>query len=638
MRYLPHFAGFLIVASMAVVQPISGMGILAQGAKKKAKPGALAFAGERPQGLRQGGGLEATAEPGRSASDTLRRLKEIDSEPVPPGGVPQPGRKGVTIGPPGSWTAPPGSQGFNITLSPAETGVVVNGVPKSEQFALMVPAGYNPSTPPPLVVAWHGYGSSHNQPMPWLVAEANARGWALMAPLGIADNTFSWLPGQQAVEKSLDWLRTNYPFDETRVYGVGFSMGAMCITNYAARHLAPADVRFAALATVCGTFDNVDNYTQTPGVHALMDSLFGGSPYTPPVDFEYWRTSLLRLSMPVVSPFPPVEGITLARTISKIPVYMTWSTDDNVVSYSPEHNTSLSTYLTSLGNTPTQFPQTGLALKHHWSVLNVINCFNFFATKTLVANPTNFSVLADRDGSFYSLTTTGGPPPQFRRVDVAVDNAIHTVDVTQTFSVTNINVNLSGFGFSANTDIAVNTGTTDATSDALTLSGLPTAAPPSKIRRAGLDVYDWNWNGSTSIQVSAPAGLSSGNIYYNTFDLAFSVTGTPAIGNNISLNQSGGTAGESYWVLYCDSPGFLPLSLAGDNDPRWLLQDPATTNILHQGTLDGAGSDAVRVTVPNDTNLTGLTFPLQTVTAPGVVSGIPFFFGRISNKIDLLIQ
>ena len=200
----------------------------------------------------------------------------------------------------------------------------------------MIPSGYNPLAPPPLVIAWHGYGTSNNQPMFFpLPTEANNRGWLLYAPLGVADNTFGWLPGQVAVDKTLEWLRANYPFDESRVYGIGLSMGAMCITNYAARHQDPANVRFAALATVCGTFDNVDNYVQSPPTQALMQSLFGGAPFNSPYTFEYERVHMLRLPTPAFPPYLPVDAETPARSLLHLPFYMTWSADDNVVPYSP---------------------------------------------------------------------------------------------------------------------------------------------------------------------------------------------------------------------------------------------------------------------------------------------------------------
>lgn len=638
MRILPEISGFLVAGTLLLFQPVASGSVAVQsGGQKRAKnvETIVADGPETQQGVFT---LDVLAEPGRTAADTLRRLKNGESEPVPPGrrGPGGPGISSVTVSAP-SWTVPPGAQGFNITLSPAETGVVFNGTPYSEQFSLMIPAGYSSAAPAPLVVAWHGYGNSHVQPMAYLATEANNRGWILMAPLGIQDNTFSWLPGQKAVEKSIDWLRANYAFDESRVYGVGFSMGAMCITNFAARHLNPSWTRFAALATVCATFDNVDTYTQTPAVQSLFQWLFGGSPYSAPFDFEYFRTSLLRLTMPMVSPWPPVEGKTLARSMTTMPIYMTWSADDDVVPYSPRHNQSLITYLTSLGFAPTQVPVTGAPFKHHWTVLNVTNCFNFLASKSLNANPPIYTVLADVDGSFHSATTSGGTSGAFRRFDMNFNAATGALSLNNTNNITNIVLELGGYPVANGTDITVNSSTLDATGDAVYVNNPATSIPPSKVRRDSANNYNWDYNGVAQTRLTIPAGTHTTEILYNTFDFNLALTGTPAIGSAVTFDVTGGADGESYWILVSEAPGTTALSLVGDNDPRWLRLDLLTMYGLAQGVLASGGQDHVPVAIVNDPNLVGLSFYLQTVTAPGSVSGIPYFFGRISNQLALTI-
>lgn len=639
MSILRQLYGFLAVGTLLLFQPFAIGSVTNQGKAKKKPSNVETIVVDGPSTQQESiFSMDALAEPGRTAADTLRRLKEGTPEPLPPGKRKKggPGISSVTVSPP-VWTIPPGASGYNITLSAADTGVVFNGTPYPEQFSLMIPAGYNPSSPPPLVVAWHGYGSSHIQPMGFLATEANNRGWILMAPLGIADNTFSWLPGQQAVEKSIDWLRANYPYNESRVYGVGFSMGAMCISNFAARHLDQNWTRFAALATVCATFDNTDNYTQTPSLHSLFEWMFGGIPYGAPFNFEYYRTSTLRLTMPMISPYPPVEGVTLARSLANIPVYMTWSTDDNQVPYSPRHNQSFITYLTSLGNAPTQVPVSGLTLKHHWTVLNVVNCFDFLAPKTLVTKPTSYTVLADVDGSFHNATTSSGASGQFRRFDLNVNAPSGNVQISSTSNITNLSLDFSGYGFAGGGDVNVATGTVDATTDRVTIIIPATAAPPSKVRVDSVDNYNWNYDGGVATSLIAPAGSHTTDILYNTFDFNLAISGTPAIGANITVDITGGADGDLYWLLVSDAAGVTPLSIVGDGDPRWLNLDIFTMYIGAQGALSGGGQDQIPVTIPNDPILSGVSFQLQNVTAPGSVAGIPFFFGRISNKTVLTI-
>ncbi|MBI3817218.1 MAG: hypothetical protein HY286_00890 [Planctomycetes bacterium] len=582
--------------------------------------------------------LDNLAEPGRRAADTLKRLKDGIAEPVPPGGKRKPGGpQGVLLQTP-VWNVPSGATGFNVVLSASETGVVFNGTPYGEQFSLMIPANYNPLSPPPLVVAWHGYGNSQIQPMPYLAAEANNRGWMLMAPLGIADNSFSWLPGQQAVEKSIDWLRANYPYDESRVYGVGFSMGAMCITNFASRHLDPAWTRFAALATCCATLDNVDDYTNSVSIQSLFQFYFGGSPYGGTYNFEYYRTSLLRLAMPMNYPYPPVENITMARAIAHLPVYMTWSTDDNVVPYCPTHNLSLITYLTSLGNAPYQVPQTGLTLKHHWTVLNVVDCFNYLQNYSLVTYPTHYSVLADIDGSFNNVATTGGASGQFRRFDVNIDPGTGIVHVDNTKNVSRATMDLTNYGMASGGNVSVMSSSIDSTGDVLTVMNPYSAKPPSRINIDSNINYIWTYDGAQSTTLNIPVGTHTTDIVYNVFDFQLAVNGTPSIGSTVTIDTTGGADGEVYWTVISNTPGMFPLSLVGDGDPRWLSMDLFTLYPIVQNVLSNGGQDSVAEIVPNDPMLVGSTFYLQNFTAPGSVSGIPFLFGRISNQVDVTIQ
>lgn len=591
------------------------------------------------------GDLDSIAEQGRTAADTLARLKKGVPEPIPqiagePGGAGGP--SGVTITPPTGWTVPPGAQGYNVALSPAETGVVYNGTPYGEQFALMIPATYNAGSPPPLVIAWHGYGSSHNQPMNFLATEANNRGWMLMSPLGIADNTFSWLPGQQAVEKSIDWVRANYPYDESRVYGAGFSMGGTCILNFAARHQDPAWTRFAALLTVCGTYDNVDVYFRSNiTIQGLMNWLFGGPPAQQPQLFEYERVAVMRLVMPILPPYPVIEMESPGRSIAHLPIYMTWSSDDNQVFYAPTHNTALVNLLTSLGNTPTTAIQTGLAQKHSWSVLNVVDGFNFLATFALNANPSQFTILTDKgNASFNGTKILGGSSGQFRRFDFASNGPAKTLSLLNTNNGDTFDVDLGALGFAAGTDLQLACNSYDATSDTIRLRNAANPNPPSKVRVDGGDNYNWSFDlGSSMTTVTCLTGAHTLDVLYGTFDMALGLTGVPAIGNTITVDLTGGADGEAYGLLYSVAPGgLIPLTFVGDGDPRWLLLDLASFTSLAAGTLSNGGQEHLSTTLANDPLLIGLGFTLQAITAPGLTAGIPFVVGRISNPLTVTIQ
>src|SRR5262245_55929441 len=132
------------------------IGTLAHAAAAAALVGSHSLAqsiGLPPKTSKSGQGLSSLATPGHTAADTIAKLRNPEHS----------GPLAITINSTPSWPVPSGATGYEITLDPSETGVVWNGNPFSETFSLMLPSGYNPASPPPLVVAWHGYGTSQNQ-------------------------------------------------------------------------------------------------------------------------------------------------------------------------------------------------------------------------------------------------------------------------------------------------------------------------------------------------------------------------------------------------------------------------------------------------------------------------------------------
>ncbi|HKE00568.1 MAG TPA: Ig-like domain-containing protein, partial [Planctomycetota bacterium] len=553
----------------------------------------------------------------------------------------------ATVNPSPSWIGaiPPGATGFEVQLSPAETGVVFNGQSYSETFGIMLPAGYDPQHPPPLVVAWHGSGNSHAQIFfsTLIPSQANARGWMVMAPLGIADNTFGWLPGQQAVEKSIDWVRANYPFDESRVYALGFSGGAQAVGNFVARHMDPNWIRFAALGTVAGAFDVAQVYLVNEGnpdpsiqlLLQLMQVIFGGNPHT--LSFEYERVSIERMPATITNPIMPVEGHTMARSLVTVPCYIAWSTDDTVVPWVDGNNRAFKNYLITLGSTPVTQPVSGSPTPHSWGILDYNACFNFFASKSLAPHPQKFTILADRDARFHDVTISGGTTGDFRRFDFeATATAPATLHVTASSNVSTYRVDASGLAFSTATDFHVATATTDSTGDSVIVEDC--AAPPSKVWVDGTDNYGWKFDlGASTTRVDAPSGTHDVAVLYDTFDLDLDVTGRPYTGGTVTFDLTGGAPGEAYAICYSLTAGLFPLSFI-DGDPRWLLLDLFSLNAPYAGNLGPAGDVHPPLTIPNVPSFVGISIPFQAFTAPGAPAGIPYIVGRISNRAVIAFE
>src|SRR5262245_1035275 len=140
-----------------------------------------------------------------------------------------------------------GEQGlFQVTLNNTGSGWV-------ERFLLYVPR-LPVGERAPLLVVFHRFGVSHWDAYYWTeyIQQAQRRGWFLVAPLGANQASFSCLEGQINVEAALRYTTDAFNIDRTRVYGVGFSMGGGNVTTYAARHVDPSGVMFAAIVNHTG--------------------------------------------------------------------------------------------------------------------------------------------------------------------------------------------------------------------------------------------------------------------------------------------------------------------------------------------------------------------------------------------------
>jgi len=138
-----------------------------------------------------------------------------------------------------------------------------------EPFRLIVPSSWDGRSTLPLVVVLHGSNGDHNSVLaqPKLLAEAEARGWALLSPMGYSPNS-GWgnhlpvvlangtmprprpstiagvvlpsdgvdpEPAERDVLTAIETVRAEYPVDGGRIYLMGNSMGGEGAWHLAAR-------------------------------------------------------------------------------------------------------------------------------------------------------------------------------------------------------------------------------------------------------------------------------------------------------------------------------------------------------------------------------------------------------------------
>jgi len=133
---------------------------------------------------------------------------------------------------------------------------------QARAYALYVPASYTGSARAPLVFDIHGSGGSPDTilTMSGLVAEADARGFIIAAPVGATTrpnmNGFTWNVPQQAgapddvafTSDMIDQISAELCIDDARIYAMGYSGGARLASELACR----MPHRIAAIATIAG--------------------------------------------------------------------------------------------------------------------------------------------------------------------------------------------------------------------------------------------------------------------------------------------------------------------------------------------------------------------------------------------------
>jgi polyhydroxybutyrate depolymerase len=135
----------------------------------------------------------------------------------------------------------------------------------NRSYRLHIPASYDGSTPTPLVLNFHGYGSNARDQEAYsgMVSKANTEGFITVAPEGIGSPQRWHVYGESEpgyvddvafVEALLDSLIGGLCMDPDRIYATGMSNGAAMSVQVACR----LGGRIAAIAPVAGVYFPID--------------------------------------------------------------------------------------------------------------------------------------------------------------------------------------------------------------------------------------------------------------------------------------------------------------------------------------------------------------------------------------------
>lgn len=526
-----------------------------------------------------------------------------------------------------------------IPSGPNGTGTAIG-----EIFRYQLPVDYDEQgAPVPMVIAYHGYGSSAGSvhPQTTIDEEANARGWFYMAPTGLDDQLFGTPPSQQNTKSAIQWMLDNFNIDEDRLYMVGFSMGGGVVSNFAARHRDPDGLMIAAIGVVAGTYDWEQAYnTGTTGLKALMENPynFGGPPFAQP--FRYRQASDLRFQS---STYPPLPGTldppsSMAVNLGSTPTYLVWDDNDTIVdvlNQGPHFVATLQEQGTLLDFhtvTGTVNPANGQPAPHSWSVLDEVDLFDFFDGKTVDRTPEQFSSMLDLSKDVSWLHLDQRFLDMFSYVDGAAEPGANALTVDAVANATYVEVDMGLAGFTGAGPFDAHVASATGSSFQLRLTGFD--VPPAYTLDAGTGLLHpgTESNPLTGSLLKPIVGLAPVDLQV-VCDPAWTtkLTTTPnptAPGASLMLELDAPDTSTIAWLVIGFSEGLSPIK--GGHKLSVALGPPA---VIVAFVLDEDGDISFPAELPNDGGLSGTSLLLQTIAVDG-----GFSINSISNRWTLKIQ
>ena len=284
-----------------------------------------------------------------------------------------------------------------------------------EHFVLGLPSNPNDLKPLPLLVVWHQWAASEQAAylQTSFFQEGRSRNWYVIAPLGAHQRNWGIDYAQKNIEELLLFMNNYFtllngypPFDKTRIYGVGFSMGGGGVTSYASRHLNPEKLPYAAIVNHTGTLSSAR--TWTPGNPELNHHRMFGSPFKNP--FAYFISSAIH-----VWPFQNTVDLSsdLVRNVPALPIWTTRAIGDHgegrkqcdlFASHLGTLGFGNHIYSPNLPPSPPGFP------RHSWESLNEVQACDFLALHSFNKPTGRARILADRDERYYDISVKQANP------------------------------------------------------------------------------------------------------------------------------------------------------------------------------------------------------------------------------------
>jgi len=346
-------------------------------------------------------------------------------------------------------------------------------------------------TPYPVLTLFHGYGETplavtNTTP---LAQAAASRGWLVVIPLGAHIYNYGIDYAQDNIEDVFEAVQLLAPVDLDRIYAVGFSMGGGAAASYAARHLDPSHVRFAAVVNHTGSTSLRDTFNfNAGGIAALFQSplMFGGTPSNAP--FRYQRSSAIDLK-----PGNIVDPETdMVRNLVHVPVFH-FSASNDPLQYLVTQSYQMHLRLQQWGGTSDW--DTVASSSHAWTTLaNTILDELEPLTLQAPAEGAPVHVLADRDGRWHHVQVRQARDKRLSPFTYQWSSGSNSLAFSDVENVSTLSVELTDPALRLNPLSSLQVSVQTRTLEPLDIELGGFAAPPSGVSRDGSATTDWTWS------------------------------------------------------------------------------------------------------------------------------------------------
>jgi hypothetical protein len=299
-------------------------------------------------------------------------------------------------------------------------------------FWAQAPANYSRDRPPALFFYWHHFGEDYHAFAQNTIFEdlCNQRGWVAATFTGpYAGRHYQCPRGLDHAQLALDWVMRNFPFCPDSIYMVGGSMGGAGGQVWNNNNCGVHDYMCAATYGASPILDCMlrqQQYLDSGHVLVAMQTIFGGLPgISPAVDFEYYRSSAVRLSDTTKS---------MHFNSLHLPVYNTWGTTDSTWSAEWFAYGRPAQYLDTLrraGGADTTVTVCSGINGHGYSIMIPDSVISWLGGFRLNRFPLNLSINADNNDEYYwSKVQLNDTLYNFGRYGVTRNEAQQTLDIS----------------------------------------------------------------------------------------------------------------------------------------------------------------------------------------------------------------